>query len=85
MKSITIHGLDQPLCSMLKAAAESDGTSLNKTIKRLLEKALGIIPNDNNDKKGEFLEFSGVWSKDDLEEFNKCTEDFERIDPEEWR
>lgn len=84
MKSITIHGLDQPLWSMLKSMAESEGTSLNKLAKRLLEKAVGIVPNDSNEKKNEFQEFLGVWSKEDLKEFNKSTSEFERVDQEDW-
>lgn len=51
MKSITIHGLDEPLWAMLKSVADAEGTSLNKTIKRLLEKALGITPGEVTDKK----------------------------------
>ena len=84
MKSITIHGIDQPLFSLLKSIADSEKTSLNQTIKRLLEKALGITPVDVQNKKDEFREFSGVWSNEDLDEFNKNTKNFEKIDPEDW-
>ena len=43
MKSITIHGLDGPLWSMLKAKSEFEGMSLNKTIKMLLENSLDVL------------------------------------------
>ena len=85
MKSITIHGLDQPLWSILKSRAESEGISMNKTIKQLLERAVGITPSEVNDKKEQFREFSGVWSKNDLSEFIASTRVFEEVNPEDWR
>lgn len=84
MKSITIHGLDQPLWALLKSRAESEGSSLNKTIKSLLEKALGITPADAQQKKTVFREFCGVWKADDLKEFTQNVKDFGTIDEEDW-
>jgi len=85
MKSITIHGLDQPLWTLLKSRAESDGYSLNKTIKILLEKSLGVIPADVQEKKKVFREFCGVWKTDDLNEFTHNVQDLEEIDEEDWK
>ena len=42
MKSITIHGLDGKLYERIKEKAKRQGLSLNRTIKNLLEKSLGI-------------------------------------------
>lgn len=85
MKSITIHDLDEPLWAMLKSTADAKGLSLNKTIKQLLERALGITPNAINSKKSDFQEFCSLWSKDDIAEFNKATTAFEQINPQDWQ
>ncbi|MCD4719689.1 MAG: hypothetical protein K8S13_07475 [Desulfobacula sp.] len=84
MKSITIHGLDGPLWSMLKAKSESESMSLNKTIKMLLEKSLGIRPAKNKERYNEFIEFMGIWTDSDLSEFEKNTKEFSKIDKEDW-
>lgn len=84
MKSITIHGIENPLWSILKAKSESEGLSLNRTIKKLLEVSLGIIPKSTKKRKKEFQEFCGVWSNSDLHEFNESTKEFEHIDKEDW-
>lgn len=80
MKSITIHGLDGPLWSMLKAKSESEGMSLSKTIKMLLESSLGIKSQKNMERHDEFKEFMGIWTDSDLFEFEKNTEEFRKID-----
>jgi len=36
MKSISIHGIDEPLAEILKAKAAVEGLSMTKTIKKLL-------------------------------------------------
>ena len=84
MKSITIHGLEGPLWSMIKAKSKSEGLSINKTIKKILETALGIKPRINTEREMEFKEFCGVWSKADVSEFNKEIRDFENINKEDW-
>ena len=42
MKSITIHGIDDPLAGLIKSRAQSEGLSINKTVKKLLEESLGV-------------------------------------------
>jgi len=42
MKSITIHGLDGPLDTLIREKARKQQLSLNKTIKLLLEESLGL-------------------------------------------
>jgi hypothetical protein len=85
MKSITIHGMEKPLASMLKAKAQEEGQSLNKTIKQLLESALGIKVPAKGAFSKDFTEFRDVWSHTDLNIFRKATEDFSSIDKEDWK
>jgi hypothetical protein len=85
MKSITIHDLDEPLEAMIEEKAREEGLSLNKTVKRLLRKALGLEEPHNGERKGDFAEFSGVWSKADGKEFAKATRDLRRVDLRDWQ
>lgn len=85
VKSITIHGLEEPLWSMIKAKSKSEGLSINKVIKKILETAFGIKPKISKEREMEFKEFCGVWSKADVSEFNKATKDFEIINKEDWK
>ena len=85
MKSITIHGLDDELDREIREKAKNQGTSLNKTIKRLLEKALGLKSTKKPNHKDEFMDLFGVWSEEDYLEFFKSIEDFNTADPEDWK
>ena len=83
MPSITIHDLDDALATLIRARARDEGTSLNQTIKRLLESALGVRPPAPTNRK-HFEKFCGMWSKAQANEFAKATKDFERVDPRDW-
>ncbi len=83
MTSITIHNLDSELQTRIKEQAMVQGLSLNKTIKNLLRKSLGITR--KGEKKSDFSRFCGVWSDKEFKEFEKNTQQFEVIDEEEWK
>ena len=85
MKSITIHGVDEPLSELIKSKAQSEGLSINKTIKKILESSLGVKPNPRGSKRGDFEEFCGTWSDADLAEFKQHTKQFRKVDPGDWR
>lgn len=85
MKSITIYGLDDMLDKQIRERAKSQRLSLNKTIKNLLEKSLGLTHEKKNIRREDFMEFFGVWSDDDLREFNKRGSEFNQVDPGDWR
>lgn len=85
MKAISIHGLDEPVWGALKAKARAEGKSLNATIKDILERSLGIKRTPDQHHRGEFEEFCGVWSKEEVEAFRKNTADDETVDEGDWR
>lgn len=85
MKSITIHDLDESLEAMIEERARQEGLSLNRTVKMLLRKALGLEPGGNGDRKADFAEFCGVWSKADRAEFDRKTQDVRKVDREDWK
>ena len=85
MKSITIHDLDDSLEVLLEQTAKDHGLSLNRTVKMLLRKALGLEPNGDGERRADFAEFCGGWSKADAAEFERHTKDFRKIDPRDWQ
>jgi hypothetical protein len=85
MKSITIHGVDGPLAELIKAKAQLEGLSINKTIKKVLEEAFGIKPRPQGANRTEFEEFYGLWSEAELAEFEQGTRDLREIDSEDWQ
>jgi hypothetical protein len=84
MKSITIHGLEDDLDEKIRKKAGQKGLSLNKTIKLLVREALGVS-NQPPDHRQDFQDLCGIWSRADLEAFDGATEDFDRIDTEDWK
>jgi hypothetical protein len=79
MKSITIHGIDDPLAELIKSRALSEGLSINKTVKKLLEESLGVKPRAKGINRSEFEEFCGIWSDAELAEFEETTKDLGKI------
>lgn len=84
MNSITIHGMDKTMATMIREKSREYGLSLNRTIKILLERALGIEPQENTLHANDFEEFRGVWSKTEQKEFRQATSDFEKTNREDW-
>ena len=82
MKSITIHNLDEKTTQLIQRRSKESGLSLNKTIKKLLQKALGI--SEPGKEREDFSEFSGVWNLSDYDEFMEHTIDFRGVDKEDW-
>jgi hypothetical protein len=85
MKSLTIHGIDDPVIKLIKAKAENDGESMNKTIKKLLEQSLGITSGATQPHRKDFEALCGIWKKGDKKSFDSAVSDFEKIDESEWK
>ena len=85
MKSITIHNLDDGVDLLIRKQAQQDGLSLNKTIKTLLKKALGLSRIKQNSNIKDYKDLFGIWNERDIELFEKNTSDFEKIDQSDWQ
>lgn len=83
MTSITIHGLEDPIDSLIREKARRQGISLNKTIKQLLAESLGIS-RDITRPQHTFDDLCGIWSLEELEEFNHNAQEFSVTDPRDW-
>ncbi|MFQ5769663.1 MAG: hypothetical protein ACE5HX_03945 [bacterium] len=85
MKSISILGLGEQLNKRINEQARRKGLRLNKTIKSLLEEALGLKTAKLKDRRNDFIEFMGVWTNEDVQEFEIAVKDFEQVDSEGWK
>lgn len=84
MKSITLHNMDDKLYYHLRKKAEEKGTSLNQTIKSILEDHFEISGKKKVKNKKQFEEFLGVWGDEDLKEFQKGIDDFDKTIHSDW-
>ncbi len=84
MKSITIHGIDDPLAELIKSKAQSEGLSINKTVKKLLEESLGVKPRNIGKNRSDFEEFFGIWSESERIEFEDRTDELRNVNYEDW-
>jgi hypothetical protein len=84
MKAITLHDIDREMEKLIVQKSRERGLSLNKTIKGLLEQALGIKPPENNLRRQDFAEFSGVWSKKEFDQFMERAQACRTVDKEDW-
>ena len=84
MKSITVHGIDKETEKLIQERAKSAGTSVNKIVKELLAKALGLAK-DKHDHRDEFLDLFGIWTEADEKQFLEAVQDFGTVRPEDWK
>ena len=84
MKSITIHNLDDILDLSIRKQAQEKGLSLNRTIKYLLQKALGIKKEKKSSNIDDYKDLFGTWDEMDYQSFEKNIADFEKIDQSDW-
>jgi ribosomal protein L10 len=85
MSSITIHNIDHTIDALIRKEAREKGTSLNKTVKQLLRKALNVKNEPQPDRLKDFRELCGVWTAQDARAFAEATEQFEKIDKDQWK
>jgi len=84
MKSITVHGIDKETEKLIKERAKYAGTSVNRIVKELLAKALGV-GKDKNDHRDEFLDLVGVWTEAEERQFLEAVQNLETVHPEDWQ
>ncbi len=85
MSTLTIHALDAAVEKRIRSKAQRDGRSLNQTLKELLAVSVGARPLPDSDHRVDFAEFHGIWSAQDVREFQAATADFETIEQADWQ
>jgi hypothetical protein len=78
-KQITIRHPSSELARRLKALAEARGESLNSTILRLLEGALGV-----QERRQRLLRWA-TWTEDDASQFDAALKAQRVVDAKLWR
>jgi len=83
MKSISVHGIDEEIEIKIGERAKSEGKSVNKIVKELIAKALGLgdKPPDN---RAMFEDLSGIWTEEEEQEFLASIADLEKTDEKDW-
>jgi ferritin-like protein len=83
MKSISVHGIDKEIEKNIKERAKAEGRSVNKIVKELIARALGMgdKPPDN---RAMFEDLSGVWTEKEEQEFLDSISDLEKTDEKDW-
>lgn len=83
MRHLTIRQVPPELARALEEEKRRRGQSLNRTVLDLLAQALGL--RSTRRRSNGLGRFSGTWTQDEFEEFERAVEEFERVDEELWR
>ena len=84
MSSISIHNLDLNIERKIRLLADKKHQSINKTVKDILGEVFEE-PAPSNGNRKRFEKFSGIWSEQEYKAFCQATEDFDKVDPENWK
>ncbi|MFO0872772.1 MAG: hypothetical protein U0575_02210 [Phycisphaerales bacterium] len=83
MRYLTIRDVPKELAAAIDAERKRGGESLNRTVLRLLARALGVGARQR--RSNGLARFSGGWTDDELRRFEDATAGTRGIDAELWR
>ncbi len=78
-KQLTIRGVPEELARKLQRLSREQGRSVNATVVRILNDALGSIP------RRQRLERYATWTRDDLTQVEEAVAAQRSIDDSLWR
>ncbi len=84
MSSISIHNLDLNIERKVKQLARNKHQSINKTVKEILEEKFEKPVSKIGNRK-RFEKFCGIWDEQEYKAFSIATEDFNKVDQENWK
>ncbi len=87
MTQLTVRGFDRLLERELRKLAKELGVSLSQAAVELMRRGAGLAPRRGLPPRiGTSLDrFVGTLSPDDAAALDKAVQQFETIDPEQWR
>jgi hypothetical protein len=85
MKSLSLRGIDDDLSNHLKKISQKEGTSLNKTVLRLLEDSVGVKKNNRLNLYHDLDDLAGTWNSREEKEFNDKIQLLKKIDKDLWK
>jgi hypothetical protein len=80
--TFTLRGMDPELRAALDAEAKQRGLSMNGLVLEKLRASMGLAGPDH--RFHDLDRLVGVWSQEDIDEFDAAVAPFEEIDPELW-
>ena len=83
MRHLSIRHVPPELAQALDEEKRRRGTSLNRTVLDLLTRAVGL--GETGRRSNGLARFSGTWTQEEFEEFERAIEMTEQIDGELWR
>ena len=78
-RQVTLRGVSDELAERLRNVAQARGESVNSTVLRILEEALGV------NARQERLARYATWTAEDLKEFERALADQRRVDEDLWK
>ncbi len=84
MSSISIHNLDLDIEQKVRQLAEKKHQSINKTVKEILVSRFEE-PAYKIGNRRRFEKFCGLWNEQEYDAFCEATEDFNKVNPEDWK
>jgi hypothetical protein len=78
-KQITVRGVTTELSKRLQSLSEARGESVNTTVLKILQRAVGI------DERRKVLARYATWTNEDLQEFQKALDAQRVIDADLWK
>lgn len=85
MKALTLRNIPAEVAIALEREADAQGTSLSKTVIRMLEQAFGLAGQRTGKKSYHDLDtFIGSWSEEEAREFDAALAQQRQVDKELW-
>lgn len=89
MRQMTLRDIPDDIEMVARNEAGKQGISLNKAFLSLLRKGAWQMPAkpqlDGEQRQSRFSRFCGVWSDNEVAEFDKALQEQRRIDMETWQ
>ncbi len=85
MSTLTIHALDPAVERRIRLKARREGWSLNRTIKSMLADSTDGRTIGQDDHRGDFAEFCGIWSEGQAREVENALADCEVVNEADWK
>ena len=85
MKSLSLRGIHEDLSENLKKLSQKEGTSLNKTVLKLLDDSVGVRRKRRFTIYHDLDDLAGTWGSNEEKEFKDKIQFFEMTNKDLWK
>jgi hypothetical protein len=85
VKPITLRGIAPELERILRRRAAQSRESLNRVVIELLEQATGLTRTPRRESYHDLDRFSGTWTAEQADEFDRDLAEQRRVETELWK